>query len=111
MVVANWKMNNSPEQSRQLCSSILSKMSATDKEVILAPSHLCLSTVVESTGDSVIKVAAQNCHQKTSGAYTGETSLEMLKSVGVTHVILGHSERREYFNENSEYLKFDLRLS
>lgn len=104
MVVANWKMNNSPEQSRQLCSSILSKMIATDKEVILAPSHLYLSTVVESTGDSIIRVAAQNCHQELSGAFTGEVSASMLADLGLDYVILGHSERRLYNAEDNDLL-------
>ena len=104
IVVANWKMNNSPEQSKQLCSSILSKMSVTDKEVILAPSHLYLSTVVESTGDSIIKVAAQNCHQELSGAFTGEVSASMLADLGLDYVILGHSERRLYNAEDNDLL-------
>ena len=104
IVVANWKMNNSPEQSKQLCSSILSKMSPTDKEVILAPSYLYLNAVVDATQNSVIKVAAQNCHQEISGAYTGEVSASMLAALGLNYVILGHSERRYYYGEDNSLL-------
>ncbi|MDG1850105.1 MAG: triose-phosphate isomerase [Flavobacteriales bacterium] len=104
IVVANWKMNNSPTQSSQLCSLILSKMRPTDKEVIIAPSYLYLNSVVATTQNSIIKVAAQNCHQEISGAYTGEVSASMLADLGLDYVILGHSERRYYYGEDNSLL-------
>ena len=104
IVVANWKMNNSPDESKKLCSSILSKMRPINKEVIIAPSHLYLSTVVELTRDSQIKVAAQNCHHELSGAYTGEVSASMLADLGLDYVIIGHSERRLYNAEDNALL-------
>ena len=82
-------------------------------EVIIAPPFINLLSSIKILGDSSIKVAAQNMHYADNGAYTGEISGSMLKSIGVEYVILGHSERRAYFNETDELLskKVDAALS
>ena len=74
-------------------------------EVIIGTPFIHLATVSELLKDSVIKVSAENCANKESGAYTGEVSAAMVKSTGAEYVILGHSERREYYNETPEILK------
>ena len=108
IVAGNWKMNNSLQEGLKLTSEIVNM--AQDElggsvELILNPPYLYLKPVLDLVaGSKNISIGAQNCHQETSGAYTGEVSAPMLKSMGVKYVILGHSERREYFNETDELL-------
>ena len=105
IAAGNWKMNKNYEDGLVLARNLLVQSSASDALMILATPFIHLKAVGDIIkGQPHLRLAAQNCHQKTSGAYTGETSLDMLKSVGVTHVILGHSERREYFHETNELL-------
>lgn len=105
IAAGNWKMNKDYEEGLDLARNLSEKSVASDALMILATPFIHLKAVGDIIkGQSHIHLAAQNCHQKASGAYTGETSLDMLKSVGVTHVILGHSERREYFHESNELL-------
>jgi len=105
IAAGNWKMNKDYEEGLVLARNLLVHSKASDALMILATPFIHLKEVAEIIkGQPHLRLAAQNCHQKPSGAYTGETSLGMLKSVGVTHVILGHSERREYFHESNELL-------
>jgi triosephosphate isomerase len=107
IVAGNWKMNLTKEQSLALVSEISKNVQnlSEDTDVIVSPSYVNLSSVVEGTGrNKKVQVAAQNMHFAENGAYTGEISAEMLESIGVTTVILGHSERREYFNEGAHLL-------
>jgi triosephosphate isomerase len=107
IVAGNWKMNKNINDSRALVNEIIAnidKDSLDNTRVIVAPPYVNLSAVVESANNSTVEVAAQNMHQAESGAFTGEISAEMLKSVGVNIVLIGHSERREYFNEGSHLL-------
>lgn len=104
IVAGNWKMNNNSNESKKLIEQVIEKMPKTDVEVIIAPSFVNLQKAVEQTKDSKIQVAAQNMHFAENGAFTGEISAQMLTSIGVETVILGHSERREYFNETDEAL-------
>lgn len=100
-------MNNNLEKGKQLISDLLQKELNINenKLVVLAPSFVQLSTASEQIkGTNNIFLAAQNCHNAQSGAYTGEVSADMIVSVGCTYVILGHSERREYFNETDQQL-------
>ncbi|WP_298536309.1 triose-phosphate isomerase [uncultured Algibacter sp.] len=104
IVAGNWKMNNDVAQTEALIASLKAQNKTTNAEVMIAPTAVNLSQASNSVKGSTIEVVAQNMHFAESGAYTGEISAGMLKSIGVNTVILGHSERREYFNETDELL-------
>jgi triosephosphate isomerase len=107
IVAGNWKMNKNIQESLQLADEIAKKVKdlpLKNTRVIIAPTFVNLSEVVNTTKDSVVEVAAQNMHQAKNGAFTGEISAEMLRSLGLEVVILGHSERREYFGETDALL-------
>ncbi|WP_298263449.1 triose-phosphate isomerase [uncultured Lutibacter sp.] len=107
IVAGNWKMNNDLDASKSLVKKIIKKVKKTtlkNTRVIVAPTFVSLQKVASKAKGTKVEVAAQNMHQAKSGAYTGEVSAEMLKSVDVTTVILGHSERREYFGETDAIL-------
>ena len=97
-------MNNNKAETSALIADLKAKGSFNGVEVKVAPTALHLAQAVEELGDSAIEVIGQNMHHATNGAYTGEISAAMLQSVGVNSVILGHSERRAYFNETDEAL-------
>lgn len=105
IVAGNWKMNTSYDQGRDLAKAVLDKLTPTDVKVVLAAPFTHLKIVHNTiAGIKNLYLGAQNCHQSDSGAFTGEVSAEMLRSVGVEYVILGHSERREYFQESDEMI-------
>ena len=104
IVAGNWKMNNNKAETDQLIAALKAKGSFAGVEVKVAPTSIHLAQSVAALSDSAIEVIGQNMHQATNGAYTGEISASMLQSVGVNSVILGHSERRAYFNETDEAL-------
>jgi len=107
VVAGNWKMNKNVQESTQLATEIVSKvkdLTLNNTRVIVTPTFVNISEVVNVTKGSAVEVAAQNMHQAKSGAYTGEISAEMLTSLGLKTVILGHSERREYFGETDAIL-------
>lgn len=107
IVAGNWKMNLNLFEGKQLVADVLKKSLALaeNTEVVIAPPFTQLELAATQLKDSPgYLLAAQNCHQEASGAYTGEVSAAMLKSVGVTYVILGHSERRQYFGEDEALL-------
>lgn len=104
IIAGNWKMNNGLRETSTLIDDLLVKLPKTEATVMIAPTFTNLLSAVEATEGSKIEVIAQNMHFAENGAYTGEISAEMLKSVGVKTVILGHSERRSYFNETDESL-------
>ncbi|MCL4109164.1 UNVERIFIED_CONTAM: hypothetical protein GTU68_028345 [Idotea baltica] len=97
-------MNNTKSESVELASYLSKVNIPDDTDVILGVPSLFIGDVQKTIAGSAIKLAAQNCHEKLSGAYTGEISAAMLKSMDVEYVILGHSERREYFGESNELL-------
>lgn len=106
IVAGNWKMNKTLPEAEALILELKQKIKPDGKvAVIIAPSFVNLPKAVELLKDNPIKVAAQNMHFADSGAYTGEISADMLKAIDIDHVILGHSERRAYFNETDEMLK------
>ena len=108
IVAGNWKMNKNLEEGTSLASEIVNIVADEVKDdvtVVLNPPFIHLNSVQHIVKDSEkVFLGAQNCSEHESGAYTGEISVGMLQSVGVQYVILGHSERREYFNESSEEL-------
>ncbi|CAM3912910.1 triose-phosphate isomerase [Flavobacterium branchiophilum NBRC 15030 = ATCC 35035] len=105
IVAGNWKMNKNAEQTEDLLNELIDQL-PSDKEVkiIVAPTFVNLSSAVEHLNFTNITVAAQNMHQAEGGAFTGEISADMLKSIGVNTVILGHSERRAYCHETDALL-------
>ncbi len=107
IVAGNWKMNTNLSTGRQLASEIIPMVNDEvigDAEVILCPPFVHLTPVIGLVQGTRIKVGAQNCHQEKSGAFTGEVSAPMLSSIGADYVIIGHSERRQYFNEDNALL-------
>jgi len=104
IVAGNWKMNNDLEGTKALINDLKAQSKTTNAEVMIAPTFVNLQQAVEATKDSGIEAVAQNMHFADNGAYTGEISASMLKGIGVKTAILGHSERRAYFNETDESL-------
>ena len=104
IVAGNWKMNNDYVDSELFVAKLLKELKHTTTEVIIAPPFTSLLASSNSVKGSQVIVAAQNMHFAENGAFTGEVSAGMLKSVGVNTVILGHSERRAYFNETDAVL-------
>ena len=105
IVAGNWKMNNNVQEGIALVKELNQKMASLnlkDVQLIVSPSTVSLFAIQNELKGSAIKVSAQNIHSKDSGAYTGEISADMIKSIGIEYTIIGHSERREYFNETSE---------
>ncbi len=105
IVAGNWKMNNDLAETQELLSNLKMQMvKEPEAEVMVAPAFTNLYTAFESLKDTQVQVVAQNMHQAENGAYTGEVSAKMLKSIGVDTVILGHSERRAHFGETNDIL-------
>lgn len=107
IVAGNWKMNKNAEETEDLLNDLIHKL-PNDKEVeiIIAPTFVNLASAVDHLEYTNIQVAAQNMHHAENGAFTGEISADMLKSVGVNIVILGHSERRSIFYETDAMIAF-----
>ena len=107
IAAANWKMNLTLQQGEQLINDLLSKphdLKENQLAVFAVPAPYLMMAQEKLGTKNRVAVAAQNCYSKKSGAYTGEISVEMLNSIGVKYVVLGHSERREYFNEDNAML-------
>ncbi len=105
IVAGNWKMNTSYEEAIQLAKDVASQVKeSANAKVIVCPPFPYLQKINEILTNAPIDVGAQNCSEHVSGAYTGEVSAGMLKSMGIPYVILGHSERRQYFNESGNTL-------
>jgi len=104
IVAGNWKMNNDSNQTRTLIGE-LKKLNQVETSIMIAPAYTNLSMAQDLLLDSKIEVIAQNMHFSESGAFTGEVSANMLISIGIKTVILGHSERRKYFKETDDQLK------
>ena len=104
IVAGNWKMNNNASQTEALLSELQQKLPTTSAQVIVAPSFVNLALAVAKTNGSSIQVAAQNVHQAEAGAFTGEVSADMLTSIGIKTVIIGHSERRSLYHESDALL-------
>ena len=103
LVAANWKMYKTPAEAQNFVKAFLPLVTGHDRdEVVLCPSITSLSVVIAAVSGSNVAAGAQNMHFAEEGAYTGETSALQLTSIGATHVIIGHSERRQYFGETDD---------
>jgi triosephosphate isomerase len=112
LIAANWKMYKTPAESVSFTRAFIPLAGRhPNTEVVLCPSPTSLAAVVEAAAHNPIRVAAQDMHWLDQGAYTGETSPLQLKALGVTHVLIGHSERRQYFNETDESVNLKLKAA
>ena len=99
VIAGNWKMNKTPAEAKELISAIAPLVKDADCDVVACTPFVDLASAQEAAAGTNIQIGAENCHWEKSGAYTGEISAEMLASMGVKIVIIGHSERRQYFGE------------
>lgn len=113
IVAGNWKMNKNIQEGILLSKELVNALQSQDAncEVIIIPPFTHLTSIADSLKDSKIQLGAQNCSDKELGAYTGEISAEMIQSTGAKYVLVGHSERRQYFSESSEQLKNKILLA
>ena len=103
-IAANWKMNKTVAEAAEFVDALLPRIAATQHDVVICPPFTALTAVVERRYGTAVKVAAQNMHEEDSGAFTGEISAPMLVELDVEAVVLGHSERRQFFGETDEAL-------
>ena len=102
IIAGNWKMNKTPAEAVELVKGLIPLVKDAKCDVVVCPTAVCLPAVAEVIKDTNIKLGAQNVHFAEKGAYTGELSADMLKAVGCEYVIVGHSERRQYFGETDK---------
>ena len=103
IIAGNWKMNNTVAAGTQLIKDLAPLVKDNNKvDIVVCPTFTALAAVAEAAENTNVHVGAQNVHWEKSGAFTGEISTDMLKEIGVEYVVIGHSERREYFGETDE---------
>ncbi len=111
VIAGNWKMNKSPKDVEEFMEKFPGLVSDTENEVILCVPFIDLCKAVKLSKGTNVKIGAQNMHFKDNGAYTGEISPKMLNDLNVEYVIIGHSERREYFNETDETVNLKIKAA
>jgi triosephosphate isomerase len=112
VIAANWKMFKNPEQTRAFFRDFLSLVAGHARdEIVVCPPYIDLVTAVEATRGSEVAVGAQDLYWEKEGAYTGEICPSMLLDIGCTHVIVGHSERRQHFGETDDIVNFKLKAA
>src|SRR5579884_2173480 len=110
VIAANWKMYKTPHQAKAFVSGFLPHVwEHTRDEIVICPPYVCIHAVVEAARDSKIDVGGQDMFWEKEGAYTGAVSGSMLRALGCSHVIIGHSERRQYFGETDDTVNRKLR--
>ena len=111
VIAGNWKMNMLPNEAIAFIEEFTPLVKDSENEVVLCVPYTDLFYALLTAQNTNIKIGAQNMHWKESGAYTGEIAPKMLKSIGVEYVILGHSERRQYYNETDETVNLKLKAA
>src|SRR5258707_350077 len=112
LIAANWKMYKTPDQTRAFFTDFLPLVSGhTRDEIVVCPPFLDLPAALDGAKGSNVAIGGQNVHWKEEGAFTGETSAAQLLALGVTHVIIGHSERRQYFGETDDTVNMRLKTA
>ena len=112
VMAANWKMYKTPDETREYLREFLPLVAGHDRdEIVVCPPYTDVATALEAARGSNVAVGVQNVHWKADGAYTGEISAPMLLCLGVTHVIIGHSERRQYFGETDDTVNLRLKTA
>jgi triosephosphate isomerase (TIM) len=112
LITANWKMYKTPDQARDFFRDFLPLVHGHDRdEIVVCPTYLALEAAVAATKGSNLAIGAQDLYWQTEGAFTGEISGGMLVAVGATHVIIGHSERRQYFGETDDTVNLKLKAA
>ncbi|MGB9790694.1 triose-phosphate isomerase [Thermotoga caldifontis] len=111
ILAGNWKMHKTNQEAKLFVNQLVNKLAGKRFKIVVCPPFVSLADVVELTRGTGISVGAQNCHFERSGAFTGEVSPAMLKAIGVEFVIIGHSERRKYFNETDEMINKKLKAA
>lgn len=111
VIAGNWKMNKTPAEAKELISELKPLVADASCDVVICVPYIDLFTALEETKGTNIKVGAENCHWAESGAFTGEVSAKMLKSIGVDYTVIGHSERRQYFGETDETVQKRVRAA
>jgi len=112
VLAANWKMYKTPDETRDYFREFLPLVASHDRdEIVVCPPYTDVATALETADGSNVAIGVQNVHWKADGAYTGEISAPMLLCLGVTHVIIGHSERRQYFGETDDTVNLRLKTA
>ena len=112
VMAANWKMYKTPEETKGYFADFLPMVKGHDRdEIVVCPPYTDVATGIEAARGSNVAIGVQNVHWKADGAYTGEISAPMLLCLGVTHVIIGHSERRQYFGETDDTVNLRLKTA
>src|SRR5580692_1107761 len=112
LIAANWKMHKTPIESTAFLTSFFPLIkNNTTAEIVLCPAMPCLPALVDAARSRPVFIGAQNMHWLNEGAYTGETSPIMLTAIGATHVLIGHSERRQYFAETDTTVNLKLKAA
>ncbi len=111
VIAGNWKMNKTPAEARALLEELAPQVAGAGCRVVCAVPFVCLETALAATKGTNIAIGAQNCHWAANGAFTGEVSAPMLAALGVEYVVLGHSERRQYFGETDVTVQQRLRAA
>ena len=105
VIAGNWKMNKTPSEAKALITELKPLVANADCDVVICVPYVDLQVALEETAGSNIKVGAENCHWASNGAFTGEVAAPMLKEMGVEYVVIGHSERRQYFGETDDTVR------
>ena len=112
LIAANWKMNKTSDETRDFFRTFLPLVEGHERdEIVVCPPYTSVDAAIAAVKDSSVAVGVQNIHWKAEGAYTGEISAAMLLCLGVTHVIVGHSERRQYFGETDDTVNLRLKTA